>query len=84
MCQNIHVAVLPITESDRRVPCYQRISQLFDMYGAKVIDFDVSGKKCKVIIEISDENLTVQLSMIVDTYSQKNIVISRISQIFIL
>ena len=58
MCQNIHVAVLPITESDRRVPCYQRISQLFDMYGAKVIDFDVSGKKCKVIIEISDENLT--------------------------
>ncbi len=26
----------------------------------------------------------VQLSMIVDTYSQKNIVISRISQIFIL
>lgn len=47
MCQNIHVAVLPITESDRRVPCYQRISQLFDMYGAKVIDFDVSGKSAK-------------------------------------
>lgn len=47
MFQNIHVAVFPITESDRQTS-----------YVRKVIDLNVSGSDCKVIIEISEENLT--------------------------
>lgn len=54
MFQNIHVAVFPITESDRQTSYYQ----LLNSYGAKVIDLNVSGSDCKVIIEISEENLT--------------------------
>ena len=41
------------------------------------------SEKVKFASECFTE-IIVQLSMIVDTYSQKNIVISRISQIFIL
>lgn len=58
MFQNIHVAVFPITESDRQTSYVRKVYQLLNSYGAKVIDLNVSGSDCKVIIEISEENLT--------------------------
>ena len=57
MYKNIHVAVLPVTLSEVQMPCYKKISRLFEVYGAKVIDFEISCEKCKVIIEISDQQL---------------------------
>lgn len=49
MFQNIHVAVFPITESDRQTSYVRKVYQLLNSYGAKVIDLNVSGSDCKVI-----------------------------------
>lgn len=41
MFQNIHVAVFPITESDRQTSYVRKVYQLLNSYGAKVIDLNV-------------------------------------------